>query len=107
MSQYNTLNVKLSNSQLSKLKSWIKNGIEVSLNLSSNVVGDSNNETNFPHKPLLTDTQVSRLHKAFADDSSCKALISLLLIRLSQEESRNSVLIYILREMFWCYMYAR
>ena len=27
MTQYNTLNVKLSNSQLSKLKSGIKNGI--------------------------------------------------------------------------------
>ena len=40
MTQYNTLNVKLSNSQLTKLKSGIKNGIGVTLNLSSNVVGD-------------------------------------------------------------------
>ena len=36
MTQYNTLNVKLSNSQLNKLKSGIKNGTEVTLNLSSN-----------------------------------------------------------------------
>ena len=38
MTQYNTLNVKLSNSQLSKLKSGIKNSTEVILNLSSNVI---------------------------------------------------------------------
>ena len=36
MIQYNTLNVKLSNSQLHKLKSGIKNGSEVALNVSSN-----------------------------------------------------------------------
>ena len=51
-----TLYVKLSNSQLNKLKSGIKNGREVTLNLSSNVTGDSNDENNFPHKVLLTDT---------------------------------------------------
>ena len=49
------------NSQLSKLKTGVKNGIEVTLNLSSNMVGDSNNETNFYHKLLITDTQVPRL----------------------------------------------
>ena len=48
MTQYNSLNVKLSNSQLSKLKSAIKNKTEVVLRLSSNTIGD--NETNFPHK---------------------------------------------------------
>ena len=55
MTQYNTLNVKLSNSQLSKLKCGIKNGTEVALNLSSNIVGSSDNETNLPHKMLLTN----------------------------------------------------
>ena len=44
MTQYNTLNVKLSNSQLNKLKSGIKNGTEVTLKLSSNVFVDSNEE---------------------------------------------------------------
>ena len=68
MTQYSTLNVKLSDSQFIKLKSGIKNGIEVTLNLSLNVIGDSNDETNFPHKLLLTDAQVSRLRKAFAND---------------------------------------
>ena len=50
--KYNTLNVKLSNSQLNKLKSRIKNGTEVTSKLSSNVVVDSNNDNNFPHKLL-------------------------------------------------------
>ena len=67
MTQYNTLKVKLPNSQLNKLKSSIKIGIEVTLNLSSNIVGDSNDENNFPHKLLLTNTQVSKLCKAFAN----------------------------------------
>ena len=55
MSQYNTLKVKLPNSQLNKLKSAIRNGTEVTLNLSSNLIGNSNDATNFPHKLLLTD----------------------------------------------------
>ena len=60
MVQYNSLNVKLSNSQLNKLKSAIKNETEVVLRLSSNMIGDD--ETNFPHKLLLTDRQVSKIH---------------------------------------------
>ena len=50
MTQYNTLNVKLSNSQLSKLKSGLKHGTKVTLSFSSNVVGGSNDETSFLHK---------------------------------------------------------
>ena len=65
MTQYNSLNVKLSNSQLDKLKSAIKNETEVVLRLSSNMIGDD--ETNFPHKLLLTNRQVASLHKAFAN----------------------------------------
>ena len=52
MTHYHSLNAKLSNSQLNKLKSAMKNKTEVVLRLSSNVIGDD--ETNFPHK-LLTD----------------------------------------------------
>ena len=70
MTQHYTLNVKLSNSQLNELKSGIKNGTQVTLNLSWNVIGDSNDETNFLHNLLSTDTQVSRLHKAFVNGSS-------------------------------------
>ena len=46
MTQYNSLNVKLSNSQLSKLKSAIKIETEVVLRLSLNMIGDSNDEIN-------------------------------------------------------------
>ena len=74
MTQYNSLNVKLSNSQLNKFKSAIKNETEVVLRLSSNMIGD--NETNFLHKLLLTNRQVSNLHKAFADKSSIDIKLS-------------------------------
>ena len=60
MAQYNALNVQLPNSELNKLKFGIKNGTWVTSKPSSNVVGDSNDETNFPHKFLLTNTQVSK-----------------------------------------------
>ena len=78
MTQYNTLNLKWSNSQLNKSKSGIKNKPEVTLKLLSNVVGDSNNESNFPHKLLLTNnnTQVSRLRKAYAKNSSANIKLS-------------------------------
>ena len=65
MRQYSSLNVKLSNSQLNKLKSQIKNETEAVLKLSSNMVGDD--ETNFRHKLLLTNRQVLILRKAFAN----------------------------------------
>ena len=53
MTQYNTLNVKLSNSLLDKLKCRIKNGTNITLKISSNIVGDSNDKNNFPHKLSL------------------------------------------------------
>ena len=68
MTQYNSLNVKLSNSQLNKFKSAIKNENEVVLRLSSNMIGEY--ETNFPHKLLLTNRQVLNLRKAFANHLS-------------------------------------
>ena len=76
MTQYNSLNVKLSNSQLNKLKPGTKNNPDVTLKLSSNVVGDSNNEKNFLHKLLLTNTKVSKLHKAFANNSPANIKLS-------------------------------
>ena len=66
----------MSNSQLNKLKSRIKNATEVTLKLSSNVVGDSNDESNFPHNLLLTTTQVSRYCKALAYSSSANIKLS-------------------------------
>ena len=72
--QYNSLNEKLSDSQLNKFKSAIKNKNEVVLRLPSNMIGD--NETNFPHKLLLTSRQVSNLRKAFANHLSADIKLS-------------------------------
>ena len=55
MTQYNTLNVKLSNPQLNKLKSRIKNGTQVTLKLSLN---------------LVANTQISNNCKVFRKSSS-------------------------------------
>ena len=74
MTQYNSFNVKLSNSQLNKLKSAIKNGTDVILRLSSNMIGNSDDQTNFSHKLLLTNRQVAKLRKAnhTSTDIKCK-----------------------------------
>ena len=76
MARYNTLNLKFSDLQLNKLKSEIKNVTEVTFNLSSNLFSNSNDETNFAHKLLITNTQVSRLRKAFANNSSANIKLS-------------------------------
>ena len=76
MTQYNSLNIKLSNSQLSKLKSAIKNETDVVLRLSSNMIGKSDDNTNFPHKLLLTNRQVANLRKSFAKNTSTDIKLS-------------------------------
>ena len=60
----------MSNSQLNKLNLGVKNGAEVKLNLSSNVISNFNDKTIFQHKLLLTNTQVPRHYEAFASESS-------------------------------------
>ena len=70
MTQYNRLITKLSNSQLNKLKSPIKNENEVVIRLCPNMIGDSNDKTNFPHELLLTNRHISSICKAFANNSS-------------------------------------
>ena len=82
MTQYNSLNVKLSNSQLNKLKPTIKNETEVVLRLSSNMIGD--NESNFPHKLLLTNRQVANLRKALSNYLSAD-------IKLSKTQLSNTI----------------
>ena len=69
MTQHKSLNVMLSNSQLSKLKSAIKNETDVVLRLSSNMIGNSDDNTNFPHELLLTNRQVPNLRKVFAKNT--------------------------------------
>ena len=61
MTQYNSLNVKLSNSELNKLKSATKNETDAVLRLSSNMIGNSDDEADVPHKLLLTNRQVANL----------------------------------------------
>ena len=65
MTQYNSLNVKLSNSQLNKLKSSIKNETDIVLRISSNMVSNSNDNTNFAnHSSIdikLSKTQLSKM----------------------------------------------
>ena len=82
MTQYNSLNVKLSNSQLKRLKSSIKNETDVVLRISSNMVSNSNDNTNFPHELLLTNRKVVNIRKAFAKNTS--TVIKLSKIQLSK-----------------------
>ena len=74
MMQYNSFNAKLSNSQLNKLKSAIKNKTGIVLRLSLSMVGDD--EPYFPYKLLLTNRQVTNLRKAFANKSSTDIKLS-------------------------------
>ena len=76
MTHYNGLNVKLSNWQLNKLNPRINSGTEITLEVSSNVAGDSNDENNFPNKLLLTDTQVLSLRKIFTNKSLANIKLS-------------------------------
>ena len=77
MTQYNSLNVKLSNSQLNKLKSAIKNQKDVVLRLSLDIIiGNSDDETNWTHELLLTNRQVANLRKAFTNNSSTDIKLS-------------------------------
>ena len=77
MTQYNSLNVKLSNSLFNKLKSAINCKTEVLLRLPSNMVGNSNDDTNFPHELLLLSIRpVANLRKPFADYSSADIKLS-------------------------------
>ena len=76
MTQYNSLNVKLSNSQLNKPKSSIKSETDVVLRISSNMVGNSNDDTNFTHELLLTNRKVANIRKVFANHSSTDIKLS-------------------------------
>ena len=76
MAQYNSLNVKLSISLLNKLKSAIKMETDVVLRLSSNMIGNSDDETYFPQKLLLTYRQIRNCHEAFSSSSSADIKLS-------------------------------
>ena len=70
--------------QLNKLKSAIKNETEPTLRLSSNMIGNPNDEINFLHKILLTNRQIANLRKMFRNNSSTN-------IKLSKTELFNTI----------------
>ena len=74
MTQYNSLNVKLSSSHINKFKSTLKDETEVVLRLSSNMIGDD--KTNFPHKLVLNNRQVSNIRQTFVNHSSADIRLS-------------------------------
>ena len=84
MTQYNILNVKISNSQLNKLKPATKKETDVVLRLSLNIIFNFDDETNFPHLLLLLNRQVKNLRKAFANYTSAN-------IRLSKTQLSKTV----------------
>ena len=67
MTQYKEVNLNLSDLQLNKLKSAIKNDAKVPLWLSQNWAGY--NETHFPHNLSLTNRQVLSFCTTFIDNS--------------------------------------
>ena len=68
MAQFNSLNAKLSNSQLNKL--YLANKSVVALRLSPSMIGNSDDKINFPNELVLTNRQVQNLRKASANNSS-------------------------------------
>ena len=77
MTQCNSFNEKLSNSQRNKLKSAIQNETEVILErMSSNKIGNFDDETNFPHKILSVNSHAANLRKFFSDNSSVNIKLS-------------------------------
>ena len=77
MTQYNSFKKKLS-------KSAIRNKTEIVLRISSYMIGNSNDETNFPHGLLLVNSQVANLCKAFANNSPTD-------IKLSKTQLSNMI----------------
>ena len=76
MTLYNNLCLKFSNSQLKKLQAVIKNCPELFLKLLSNAISNSVDETTFPHRLLLTNTQALRIRRVFINNSSNNVTLS-------------------------------
>ena len=72
MDEYFKLNVKLSNSQLNKLKTAAKNQTEVTLRMNIKMF----NGNNLPHELLLTTRQKTKLRNAFENNMSIDIKLS-------------------------------
>ena len=108
ITQYDTLNLKLSNLQLSELTSVVKNGAEVeaTLNILSKVIGNSKDETNLLHILSFIARQVSRLGKTFTNNSSFN--IKLSKIQLSEMVQLGGILPFQLFPLYgWANLFGK
>ena len=64
MAKYNTVNAKLSDSQLNELKSAVKKVQEITLRISTRMFSANN----LPHELLLTTTQTTKLRNAIENN---------------------------------------
>ena len=60
MTNYNSVNIKVSDSKLGKLKLARKNMTEITLRLPSIIIGNANDEIKFPQKLLLNKRYVTK-----------------------------------------------
>ena len=72
MVEYNTVNAKLSDSQLNKLKSAVKNNEETTLRMDAKIF----NSNNLPHELLLTARQTTELRNAIKNNMSTDIKLS-------------------------------
>ena len=72
MVRYNEVNVKLSDSQLNKLKTAVKNQTGVTLGMNIKII----NGNNRPHELLLTTRQKAKLRNAFENNRSTDIKLS-------------------------------
>ena len=72
MVEYNTVNAKLSNSQLNKLKTAVKNNEGTTLRISARMF----NSDNLPYELLLTTRQTTKLRNAIENSMSSAIKLS-------------------------------
>ena len=72
MVEYTKVNVKLSNSQLEKLKDAVSNNTGTTLRISSKIF----NGDNLPHEFLLTTRQKTKIRNAFNNNASTNVQLS-------------------------------
>ena len=72
MVEYNKVNVKLSDTQLKKLKNAVKNKTGITLRISSKIF----NRNNLPHELLLTTRQKTKVRNAFNNNTSTDLKLS-------------------------------
>ena len=72
MAEYNKINAKLSNIQLSKFKTAVKNNEGTTLRISS----ENFNSDNLPHELFLTQRQITKLRNNIENNMSSDIKLS-------------------------------